>query len=407
MINRRVINFFIKVFSRIGITKIEILHSIYRKDVQNIVFLYSKYKALRIQKLISETTRPFVIAGPCSAETEEQVFTISKQVADYKLASVLRAGIWKPRTRPDSFEGVGEVGLKWLVDAGKSVGLPVATEVANKTHVELAMKAGVDILWIGARTTVNPFAVQEIADALTGTQIPILIKNPVNPDLELWIGAFERLEKAGLTDLAAIHRGFSVYKHPKYRNVPNWEIPIALKERRPDLSIICDPSHITGNRSLIAEVSQKAMDLNFEGLMIETHNNPDQAWSDSAQQVTVDKLNLIIQNLVLRTSQVSNEFASYLIEVREKIDILDDRLFDLLTARMTLSEEVGQFKRENNIMILQQEHWARIINKRLDLSAEYHLSEKFVRQFMDAIHQESIRHQIKVMNPKSENDSSK
>ena len=407
MINRRVINFFIKVFSRIGITKIEILHSIYRKDVQNIVFLYSKFKVLRIQKLISETTRPFVIAGPCSAETEEQVFTISKQVADYKLASVLRAGIWKPRTRPDSFEGVGEVGLKWLVDAGKSVGLPVATEVANKTHVELAMKAGVDILWIGARTTVNPFAVQEIADALTGTQIPILIKNPVNPDLELWIGAFERLEKAGLNDLAAIHRGFSVYKHPKYRNVPNWEIPIALKERRPDLSIICDPSHITGNRLLIAEVSQKAMDLNFEGLMIETHNNPDQAWSDSAQQVTVDKLNLIIQNLVLRTSQVSNEFASYLIEVREKIDILDDRLFDLLTARMTLSEEVGQFKRENNIMILQQEHWARIINKRLDLSAEYHLSEKFVRQFMDAIHQESIRHQIKVMNPKSENDSSK
>ena len=407
MINRRVINFFIKVFSRIGITKIEILHSIYRKDVQNIVFLYSKFKVLRIQKLISETTRPFVIAGPCSAETEEQVFTISKQVADYKLASVLRAGIWKPRTRPDSFEGVGEVGLKWLVDAGKSVGLPVATEVANKTHVELAMKAGVDILWIGARTTVNPFAVQEIADALTGTQIPILIKNPVNPDLELWIGAFERLEKAGLTDLAAIHRGFSVYKHPKYRNVPNWEIPIALKERRPDLSIICDPSHITGNRSLIAEVSQKAMDLNFEGLMIETHNNPDQAWSDAAQQVTVDKLNLIIQNLVLRTSQVSNEFASYLIEVREKIDILDDRLFDLLTARMTLSEEVGQFKRENNIMILQQEHWARIINKRLDLSADYDLSEKFVRQFMDAMHQESIRHQIKVMNPKSENDSSK
>jgi len=362
---------------------------------------------LQIQKLISELPRPFVIAGPCSAETEEQVFTISKQIADYKLASVLRAGIWKPRTRPDSFEGVGEVGLKWLVDAGKSVRLPVATEVANKTHVELAMKAGVDILWIGARTTVNPFAVQEIADALAGTQIPVLIKNPVNPDLELWIGAFERLEKAGLTDLAAIHRGFSVYKHPKYRNVPNWEIPIALKERRPDLSIICDPSHITGNRSLIAEVSQKAMDLNFEGLMIETHNNPDKAWSDAAQQVTVEKLNLIIQNLVLRTSQVSNEFASYLLEVREKIDILDDRLFDLLTARMALSEEVGQFKRENNIMILQQEHWARIINKRLDLSADYDLSEKFVRQFMDAIHQESIRHQIKVMNPKSENDSSK
>lgn len=375
--------------------------------IRTLYFYTLNILVLQIQKLISESARPFVIAGPCSAETEEQVFTISKQIADNKLASVLRAGIWKPRTRPDSFEGVGEVGLKWLVDAGKAVDLPVATEVANKTHVELALKAGVDVLWIGARTTVNPFAVQEIADALVGSQIPVLIKNPVNPDLELWIGAFERLEKAGLNDLAAIHRGFSVYKHPKYRNVPNWEIPIALKERRPDLSIICDPSHITGNRSLIAEVSQKAMDLNFEGLMIETHDNPDKAWSDAAQQVTVEKLNLIIRNLVLRTSQVSNEFASYLLEVREKIDILDDRLFDLLTARMALSEEVGQFKRENNIMILQQEHWARIINKRLDLSADYDLSEKFVRQFMDAIHQESIRHQIKVMNPKSENDSSK
>jgi chorismate mutase len=375
--------------------------------IRTLYFYTLNILVLQIQKLISESPRPFIIAGPCSAETEEQVFAISKQIADNKLASVLRAGIWKPRTRPDSFEGVGEVGLKWLVDAGKTVGLPVATEVANKTHVELALKAGVGVLWIGARTTVNPFAVQEIADALVGTQIPVLIKNPVNPDLELWIGAFERLEKAGLNDLAAIHRGFSVYKHPKYRNVPNWEIPIALKERRPDLSIICDPSHITGNRSLIAEVSQKAMDLNFEGLMIETHNNPDKAWSDAAQQVTVEKLNLIIRNLVLRNSQVSNEFASYLLEVREKIDILDDRLFDLLTARMALSEEVGQFKRENNIMILQQEHWARIINKRLDLSADYDLSEKFVRQFMDAIHQESIRHQIKVMNPKSENDSSK
>ncbi len=362
---------------------------------------------MNLNENIKSINRPFVIAGPCSAETEEQVFTISKQIADNKLASVLRAGIWKPRTRPDSFEGVGEIGLKWLVDAGRSVGLPVATEVANKAHVELALKAGIDVLWIGARTTVNPFAVQEIADALAGTQIPVLIKNPVNPDLELWIGAFERLEKAGLNDLAAIHRGFSVYKHPKYRNVPNWEIPIALKERRPDLSIICDPSHITGNRSLIAEVSQKAMDLNFEGLMIETHNNPDNAWSDAAQQVTVENLKIIINNLVLRSNNVSNEFASYLTEIREKIDILDDRLFDLLTARMALSEEVGQFKRENNIMILQQEHWAKIINKRLDLSADYQLSLKFVRQFMDAMHQESIRHQIKVMNPKSENDSSK
>ncbi|MFN6015600.1 MAG: 3-deoxy-7-phosphoheptulonate synthase, partial [Flavobacteriales bacterium] len=235
---------------------------------------------------IRSTSGPFLIAGPCSAETEEQVHSVVRDLADRNLAHAIRAGIWKPRTRPDSFEGIGEVGLKWLVDAGRSVGLPVATEVANKHHVELALQAGVDILWVGARTTVNPFTVQEIADALSGVRIPVMVKNPVNPDLELWLGGIERFEKAGLSDVVAIHRGFSVYKHPKYRNVPNWEIPIALKERRPDIAVICDPSHITGKRELIAEVAQKALDLNFEGLMMETHPNPENAWSDASQQLT-------------------------------------------------------------------------------------------------------------------------
>jgi chorismate mutase len=351
-----------------------------------------------LQEKIATSDRPFVIAGPCSAETEEQLFNACEQLAKINHVSALRAGIWKPRTRPDSFEGVGEIGLKWLVDAGKKVGLPVATEVATREHVELALNAGVDILWIGARTTVNPFAVQEIADALQGTRIPVMVKNPVNPDLELWIGAFERLEKAGLRDLVAIHRGFSVYKHPKYRNVPNWEIPIALKERLPQLPIICDPSHITGKRALIQEVSQKAMDLNFDGLIIESHCDPDNAWSDAAQQLTPEQLTLVLEQLVLRSREIGIDAADYLFDMREKISILDDRLFDLLSARMLLSEEVGQFKREKNMTILQQEHWAKMISNRLNKSEEYGLTEKFIRQLMDAIHQESIRHQVKMMN---------
>lgn len=352
---------------------------------------------MNLNENIRSSAGPFLVTGPCSAETEEQVHAVVNDLADRKLVNLIRAGIWKPRTRPDSFEGIGEVGLKWLVDAGRSVGLPVATEVANKQHVDLALKAGVDVLWLGARTTVNPFTVQEIADALTGVSIPVMIKNPVNPDLELWLGAFERFEKAGITDLVAIHRGFSVYKHPKYRNVPNWEIPIALKERRPDITVICDPSHITGKRELIAEVAQKALDLNFEGLMIETHPDPENAWSDASQQVTPGALEEIMNGLVVRSKDISGEFASYLDEVREKIALLDDRLFELLTARMALSEEVGKFKRENNITILQQEHWAKLIASRLNKHEDYNLTQLFIRQLMDAIHQESIRHQVKIM----------
>lgn len=314
---------------------------------------------------------------------------------------MLRAGIWKPRTRPDSFEGLGEEALPWLVEAGKMTGLPVTTEVANKSHVEAALKAGVDVLWIGARTTVNPFAVQEIADALAGTTIPVMIKNPINPDLQLWLGAFERFEKVGITDLTAIHRGFSVYKHDKYRNVPSWEIPIALRENRPEIPIICDPSHITGNRDLLYEVSQKALDLNFDGLMIETHPDPDNAWSDAAQQVNGQGLNDILEQLVVRTPDFGKDVASQIDEMREKVGVLDDRLFEILSARMQLSEEVGLLKRENNITILQQEHWTKLIAKRMDQAGELHLTRQFVRQLMDAIHQESIRHQTRIMNPKT------
>lgn len=355
---------------------------------------------MNLQSLIKEAKRPFLITGPCSAETPEQLIGVCKEIAKNGNADVLRAGIWKPRTRPDSFEGVGEEALAWLIEAGKETNLPVATEVANKLHVEQSLKAGVDILWIGARTTVNPFAVQEIADALQGVKIPVLIKNPVNPDLELWIGAFERFEKAGITDLAAIHRGFSIYKHPKYRNVPTWEMPIGLRERLPNLPIICDPSHITGNRNLLIEVSQKALDLNFEGLMIETHPNPDEAWSDAAQQVTPERLKEIIGQLILRSDDVSGCNLDVLADLRDKITSLDDRLFDLLAARMVLSEEVGKFKRENNITILQQNHWKNIIHSRIDKADDYKLSSHFIRQIMDAMHLESIRHQTKVMNKK-------
>jgi chorismate mutase len=348
--------------------------------------------------------RPILIAGPCSAETEEQVIETALQIKQYCKIDMLRAGIWKPRTRPDSFEGVGEIGLSWLINAGKELGVPTTTEVANSKHVEQALKAGVDVLWIGARTTVNPFAVQEIADSLKGVNIPVMVKNPVNPDLELWIGAFERLEKVGIKDFAAIHRGFSVYKHPKYRNVPNWEIPIALHERLPNLPIINDPSHITGNRNLLLEVSQKAMDLNFDGLIIETHRNPDAAWSDAAQQLTPKNLSILTDNLVLRSQtseKLDNEHISI---IREKIGDLDDRLFDILTARMQLSEDLGLFKKEHNITILQPEHWRKLIASRLGKASDYKLSERFVRQVMDAIHQESIRHQVRVMNNSSDKE---
>ncbi len=354
---------------------------------------------LDLKNRAKDYKRPFLIAGPCSVESEEQMIQMAEGLAEDGRTALLRGGIWKPRTRPDSFEGLGQKALPWLINAGKSTGLPVTTEVANAKHVELALKAGVDVLWIGARTTVNPFTVQEIADAISGTDITVMVKNPVNPDLMLWMGALERFAKAGIDDLIAIHRGFSVYNHPKYRNVPSWEIPIALIEKMPEIPIICDPSHISGKREGLLHVSQKAMDLNFAGLMIETHPTPDSAWSDPMQQVTPEELFAIIDQLVLRTETISEEAEDFIDLMRAKIAAQDDKLFELLSHRMKLAEEVGIYKRENDITILQQEHWRSIIENRLQQSDEFHLTHEFVRSLMDAIHQESIRHQTKVMNP--------
>lgn len=360
---------------------------------------------LNLSQKIRKSEKPFLIAGPCSVETPEQVESIALELANLGGIQLLRGGIWKPRTRPDSFEGVGAIGLPWLIAAGKKAGIPVCTEVANSQHVEAALTAGVDVLWIGARTTVNPFAVQEIAEALKGIDIPVMVKNPVNPDLELWIGAFERLMKMGITDLSAIHRGFSFYNHPKYRNVPNWEIPIALRERMPEIPVICDPSHISGRRDLLMEVSQKAMDLNFDGLMIETHPNPDKAWSDAKQQVTVQGLTNILTQLVLREPSVGIDAEKQLEDIRQKIGVLDDRIFDLLAERMRISEVAGELKRDHNITILQQEHWATVKNNRLSMATSLELTPLFIQQTMDAIHQESIRRQTKVMNPKKDNQA--
>lgn len=355
---------------------------------------------MNLRQSIYQSKRPFLISGPCSAESEEQVNQVVHDLVQQTEVQLIRAGIWKPRTRPDSFEGMGEVALPWVVDAGRKNNVPVTVEVANRNHVEDALKAGVDVLWIGARTTVNPFAVQEIADALQGVDIPVMIKNPVNPDLELWIGAFERLDKAGVTDLVGLHRGFSFYNHPKYRNVPHWEIPIALKERIGNLPLICDPSHISGRRDLLEEVSQKAMDLNFDGLMIESHPNPDAALSDAQQQITPVQLKSLLQNLVVRESNAQQDALDQLNEYREQIAVLDDRLFDLFAARMKISAQLGEFKREHNITILQREHWENIIKKRLEDVHDHGLTKQFIRRVMDEIHQESIRQQTRVMNPK-------
>lgn len=359
---------------------------------------------MNLQEDIRKTVRPYLIAGPCSAETETQVLQVCSDLAKTGKVQMIRAGIWKPRTRPDSFEGVGEIGLPWLIEARKQTGLPIAIEVATPKHVEHALKAGIDVLWIGARTTVNPFAVQDLADALAGTNVPVMIKNPVNPDLSLWMGAFERFQKAGINDLTAIHRGFSVYKHPKYRNVPNWELPIGLKEHMPDIPLICDPSHITGNRELLLEISQKAMDLNFEGLIIETHPTPDEAWSDAAQQITPKALEILMHKLILRSTVIGDSLVEQLDDLRSKIGILDDRLFDLLSARMQISEELGVFKHQNNITILKEDHWKKVVQQRLEKLDESGLSAKFVRSILDSIHQESIRHQTKVMNNEQHND---
>ncbi|WNJ17547.1 bifunctional 3-deoxy-7-phosphoheptulonate synthase/chorismate mutase type II [Pontibacter sp. G13] len=342
------------------------------------------------------------ISGPCSAETEEQVMQSIQGVAQHEV-HILRAGIWKPRTRPNSFEGIGSVGLKWLKDAGEAVGKPVCVEVANVKHVYEALRTGIDILWLGARTTTNPFAVQEIADALKGVDIPVMVKNPVNPDLQLWIGAMERLQGAGITKMAAIHRGFSTYGKSKYRNQPQWEIPIELRRTHPNLPIVCDPSHICGTRDLLFDVSQKALDLNFNGLMLESHINPEVALSDKKQQVTPDQLGEILGNLVFRQSKVDNPMLANKLELlREEIDELDHRLIDLLAERMQVVEQIGRYKKENNVTIYQNNRWNGVIRDRIAYAEPQGISPDILAEILQMIHKESIRHQTKVMNQQDE-----
>jgi chorismate mutase len=343
-------------------------------------------------------THPFVIAGPCSAETEDQVLKIAHELKDSDV-SVFRAGIWKPRTRPGGFEGVGEIGLKWLQKAKAETGLLMATEVANAAHVKLALAHDIDVLWIGARTTVNPFAVQEIADALEGTDKIILVKNPVNPDLALWIGGVERLYKANIKKLGVIHRGFSTYEKTKYRNIPEWQIPIDLQNRFPDLPLICDPSHITGKRDMIQEVSQQALDMNFDGLIIETHIDPDNAWSDAAQQVTPTALKQIFKDLRVRNeSDETGDYNSKMNVLRSQIDEFDGKLLEILGNRMKVADKIGLLKKEKNVAILQNKRWNEILRKMILDGEEKGLSNDFVMQLFKAIHQESIHHQEKIVN---------
>jgi len=362
-------------------------------------------KGLQLEPISSwmKVDRPVIISGPCSAETEEQMVATAKQIAATGKVHALRAGIWKPRTRPGQYEGAGEEGLKWLIRAKQETGLPVATEVANAAHVDACLKAGVDILWVGARTTVNPFSVQEVADALKGVDIPVMVKNPINPDVELWLGALERLNKAGITKMAAIHRGFSSFEKGPFRNAPMWDLAIELKTRVPELDMICDPSHIAGNRDLIAFISQKALDLDMAGLMIESHINPDGAWSDAKQQVTPAVLGKIISELVVRTQTTDNKtFKDTLSILREQIDQLDDEIMSKLSARMKISEKIGQYKKENNVTILQVNRWEEIVQTRIALCKAMGLNEEFTNDLLKLIHHESIQVQTKVMNKVAE-----
>lgn len=353
-----------------------------------------------------EQKRPMIIAGPCSAETEEQTLSTARLLSAIGV-KLFRAGIWKPRTRPGAFEGVGSIGLPWLRRVKEETGMYIGVEVATAHHVHEAIKHGVDMMWIGARTSANPFAVQEVADALKGINIPVLVKNPVNPDLDLWIGALERINNAGITRLAAIHRGFSTYDKSEFRNHPQWQIPIELRRRIPELPIITDPSHIGGKRSLIAEISQEAMDLNFDGLIIETHCNPDKAWSDASQQVTPEALKKILDELVLRRPKIGDTPRNTLDELRKTIDKLDNDLLDVLKERMKISEAIGKYKYENNITILQARRYDEIMNDRKARALSRGLDADFITEIFEAIHEESISRQSAIMNRELKNKEEK
>ncbi|MHA4809798.1 chorismate mutase [Flavitalea flava] len=343
--------------------------------------------------------RPLIISGPCSAETEEQVLETATRLAKTGKVDMLRAGIWKPRTRPGSFEGVGTKGLPWLQQARKLTGLPVTIEVATGKQVEDALHFDVDVLWIGARTTVNPFSVQEVADALRGVDVPVLIKNPINPDLELWTGAVERVAKAGIKQIGLIHRGFSSYGNTEYRNAPMWHLAIEMKRRNPGMMIINDPSHISGRRDILLDVAQKAIDLDFDGLIIESHIDPDNAWSDAKQQITPERLAELLDGIKWRhETSTEKEFITALEKLREQINHIDDELMQLLGQRMKIADKIGTYKKDNNITILQTNRWNSILEKAFLKGDKLGLSKEFITKYYDAVHMESINHQNKIMN---------
>jgi len=353
-------------------------------------------KAAVLEKL---NKKPLIISGPCSAETETQVLETAQRLAKTGKVDMFRAGIWKPRTRPGSFEGIGTKGLPWLQQAKKLTGLPVTVEVATGKQVEDALHFEVDMLWIGARTTVNPFSVQEVADALRGADVPVLIKNPINPDLELWTGAVERVAKSGIKNIGLIHRGFSAYGNTEYRNAPMWHLAIEMKRRNPELIMINDPSHICGRRDILMDVAQKAIDLDYDGLMIESHIDPDNAWSDAKQQVTPERLAEMLDAIVWRKEDVnSEEFHVALEKLRQQINHLDDEMMQILSQRMKLAEKIGLYKKENNITILQTSRWNEILERAFKRGEKIGLSKEFITKYFDAVHMESINHQNKIMN---------
>ncbi len=357
-------------------------------------------KEIKLQRdYLKKYNKPFVISGPCSAETEEQLLETAIALAKTAKVDMLRAGIWKPRTRPGTFEGVGKEGLKWMISAREETGLPVTVEVANTTHIEHALKAEIDVLWIGAKTSVNPFSMQEIANALKGTNAKVLVKNPINPSLSLWLGAIERLENVGVNVLGIIHRGFTEFGDKVYRNNPMWQIPIELMMKRPDLVMINDPSHICGNRTMLHEVAQKAMDLNFDGIMLEVHRDPDNAWSDAMQQITPQRFDEIISALHIRKEKGENQQAAEeLHDYRRKIDELDKELLSILSKRMDVVRDIAQYKKSHNTTVLQKARWEKIISRTLELSNKLELNPDFVKIILKAIHDESIDIQEKILN---------
>ena len=346
-----------------------------------------------------QNKEPIIISGPCSAETEDQLLQTAERLAKTGKIDFLRAGIWKPRTRPGSFEGVGTKGLPWLQKAKAITGLPLTVEVATAKQVEDALHFDVDMLWIGARTTVNPFSVQEVADALKGSNVPVLIKNPINADLELWTGAVERVAKAGIETIGLIHRGFSNYGNTEYRNAPMWHLAIEMKRRNPNMAMINDPSHICGRREILQDIAQKAIDLDFDGLMIESHIDPDNAWSDAKQQVTPEALKEMLDSMLWRKEDInSDEFHQVLEKLRQQINHLDDELMELLGQRMKVADKIGQYKKDNNVTILQTNRWNSILDRAYNKGHKFGLSKEFITRYLDAVHMESINHQNRIMN---------